>query len=74
MLENVIRPLGDELKKFLLDGILLKFQEVSSTCLGVLVGYLIMLFVITVFIWRPFLSYSDKIDLKVKKMLAMIPL
>ena len=63
-----------ELRYSLIDGITDAFNDVTVVCLGILIGYLIFIGIIGAVIWGRFLIYLKNLHLKVKQMLAIIPL
>eukprot|EP00826_Nyctotherus_ovalis_P012733 TRINITY_DN13390_c0_g1_i2.p1 TRINITY_DN13390_c0_g1~~TRINITY_DN13390_c0_g1_i2.p1 ORF type:complete len:343 (-),score=62.83 TRINITY_DN13390_c0_g1_i2:147-1175(-) len=71
---HIIRPLLGGMRDLIVDGIEATCNDVSNTCLGLLIGYLIGLGLLMLFAWQPFLNYLRKSDTQAKKMLAIPPL
>jgi len=74
MLSQIIRPLFYKLTEYVVQGIFSTYNNISSTRLSLLICYLILLFIVMFFVWRPFAIHLESEDIKTKKMLAVIPL
>jgi len=70
----LIRPLIAKLTEFVVLGISNTYSNISSIRLGLLVGYLGLVFIVMFAIWRPFTQHLESDDIKTKKMLAILPL
>lgn len=73
MLQHIIKPLVNYMQGFLIDEITKGLNNSSTLRLRLLIGYLVLVAVI-VFVWQKFLLYLHKIDLSVRRMVAILPL
>ena len=73
-MDELIRPLYKYVRAGIVDGLSKAYDGVSITRLGLLISYLTLMFIIVLFLWRPFLVYLDTDDMKSKRMLAILPL
>eukprot|EP00826_Nyctotherus_ovalis_P001083 TRINITY_DN10126_c0_g5_i1.p1 TRINITY_DN10126_c0_g5~~TRINITY_DN10126_c0_g5_i1.p1 ORF type:complete len:248 (+),score=58.74 TRINITY_DN10126_c0_g5_i1:369-1112(+) len=73
ILEHFAKILMKELRYLLIERITEAFNEIVVVCLGVLIGYLALVVVVGIGVWGAFLLYLRKVDLRVKQMLAIIP-
>lgn len=55
-------------------GVSKSYDYGSSICLGLLIGYLFLITLITFAAWQPFLIYWNNVDAKSKRVLAILPL
>jgi hypothetical protein len=70
----VIRKLVRGIKDNLTLGISNNYKSYSKTCVILLICYILLITLITLGLWQPFLIYLNRLDEKSNKMLAIIPL
>ena len=69
-----MRPLLSDVRDSLIEGIKITYTNISDIRLGLLIGYLLIITILILFIWQPFLNYMQKTDIQAKKMLLIPPL
>eukprot|EP00826_Nyctotherus_ovalis_P056988 TRINITY_DN7783_c0_g4_i1.p1 TRINITY_DN7783_c0_g4~~TRINITY_DN7783_c0_g4_i1.p1 ORF type:complete len:140 (-),score=8.16 TRINITY_DN7783_c0_g4_i1:55-474(-) len=74
LLSNVFREVFSYIKDDFSLGIANKYKSLSRFCLGLLIGYLILITAIAFGMWLPFLLYLNSQDERSNQLLSMIPL
>ena len=70
----MIRPLFQGLKDSFVNGVRETMRQMINIRLGLLLAFLFIMILATLFIWFPFLTYMHQIDLKSRKLIAILPL